>query len=462
MIEEVKKKKMSDMRVHLSDKVIKELRPKGKQYSKGDDEVVGLRVFVYPSGVKTFHYCYTDLDGKKQKERLESTSVINCVAARNRARKIAAQVMEGTASSQIKRGLSTELTVSQLFELYEKNRLKSPKYKPSTISKWKTYRKCWIDKNTEDKIIRGMFLRSKLDLGGTKLSKVNMDDLKDYHKFIGDKSHDPANAIIQMLSVVFNYAIEKKLVSSSPVKFKKEDFYKQKENNRYLNKSQMEAVLDYVLKYDERSDTPKLNWDHYKKKNLKIVSCAVIAKALLDGHRYRNEGAVLKWRQVSFPLKKMFFEDTKTGQQEYNIGPRAFKLLSAIRNERFREGSQFFYPNDIRSEYVFPSYNFGKINNVGKVNDKPYVHTINGTWRTCLKALGIEYLPMYNCRHSYLTEGLRKTGNLKMIKEIAGHKKITTTERYARIIGKDVTAALDLIDQEEVPPSKIIKFESNK
>ncbi|MDB9768215.1 Arm DNA-binding domain-containing protein [Candidatus Pelagibacter ubique] len=214
MIEEVKKKKMSDMRVHLSDKVIKELRPKGKQYSKGDDEVVGLRVFVYPSGVKTFHYCYTDLDGKKQKERLESTSVINCVAARNKSRKIAAQVMEGIASSQIKRGLSTELTVSQLFEKYEKNRLRSPKYKPSTISKWRTYRKCWIDKVTDDKIIRGMLLRTKVDLGNTKLSKVNMDDLKEYHKFIGDKAQDSANSIIQMMSVVFNYAVEEKLVLS--------------------------------------------------------------------------------------------------------------------------------------------------------------------------------------------------------------------------------------------------------
>ena len=48
-----------------------------------------------------------------------------------------------------------------------------------------------------------------------------------------------------------------------------------------------------------------------------------------------------------------------------------------------------------------------------------------------------------------------------MIKEIAGHKKITTTERYARIIGKDVTEALDLIDQDEQLPSKIIKFERN-
>ena len=98
---------------------------------------------------------------------------------------------------------------------------------------------------------------------------------------------------------------------------------------------------------------------------------------------------------------------------------------------------------------------------MGKINDKPYVHSVDGTWRTCLKALNIDYIPMYNCRHSYLTEGLRKTGNLKMIKEIAGHKKITTTERYARIIGKDVTEALDLIDQDEQLPSKIIKFERN-
>ena len=462
MINTSTKKKMSDMRVHLSDKVIKALQPREKQYSIGDDEVIGLRVFVYPSGIKTFHYCYTDKDKKKQKERLESCSIINCVVARNRAKKIAAQVMEGTAASQIRRGLAEELTVAELFELYETNRLKEPKYKPSTIKKWQTYRRVWINKNTPDLIIRGMFLRTKLDIGNIKLSIVNMDILKEYHKFIGDKSQDPANAIIQMISVIFNYAVEKKLVSFNPVKFKKDDFYKQKENNRYLTKSQMDTVLDYVLQYDERSEIPKLNHDYYNNKNLKIVSCAVIAKALLDGHRYRNEGSMTQWSQVSFPLKKLFYTDTKTGQQEYNIGPKALKLLTAIRNERFREGSKFVYPNDIRSKYVFPSYNFGKINNVGKINDNPYVHSVDGTWRTCLKALNIEYIPMYNCRHSYLTEGLRKTGNLKMIKEIAGHKKITTTERYARIIGKDVTEALDLIDQDEQLPSKIIKFETNK
>ncbi len=36
---------------------------------------------------------------------------------------------------------------------------------------------------------------------------------------------------------------------------------KQKENNRYLTKSQMKAVLDYVLQYDDQSETPKINHD---------------------------------------------------------------------------------------------------------------------------------------------------------------------------------------------------------
>ena len=85
MINTSTKKKMSDMRVHLSDKVIKALQPREKQYSIGDDEVIGLRVFVYPSGIKTFHYCYTDKDKKKQKERLESCSIINCVVARKQS-----------------------------------------------------------------------------------------------------------------------------------------------------------------------------------------------------------------------------------------------------------------------------------------------------------------------------------------------------------------------------------------
>ena len=61
-------------------------------------------------------------------------------------------------------------------------------------------------------------------------------------------------------------------------------------------------------------------------------------------------------------------------------------------------------------------------------------------------------------RHSFLTDALSKTKNLKIVKELAGHEKISTTERYARVLGEDVTDALELIDRQEVAAPKVIKF----
>ena len=88
------KRKLKDMRKHLSDKLIKGLVAKTKQYSVGDDEVVGLRVFVFPGEQKTFYYTYSDnISKKRHKEKLGNFPSINCVQARNRARVIAVKVM---------------------------------------------------------------------------------------------------------------------------------------------------------------------------------------------------------------------------------------------------------------------------------------------------------------------------------------------------------------------------------
>jgi len=462
---EKEKIKLKDRRVHLSDKLLKADTTKS---SMGDDTVIGLRAHFWDGGSIAFYYHYIDkLNPKKRyKEKIGTFPSVNVVQARNRAKVIAVMVMEGKSQSQIKRVMRTEPTVSELYAEYEKLRLKAPRYKPSSIKKWLTNRRVWIDKKTQDPIIKGMFLKAKMGIGDLKLSEINMDNLKELHGFIGSKTTNNANSIVQQLSVIFGYAIEKKYIDVNPVKFKKDDFFEQKENNKYLSRPQMEMVLGMALRYDERSkENPKLNTDYYKSERLNPVSCCIIAKALMSPQRYRSEGGMIRWKQISFPQKKLFLDDTKVGQRAYQIGPRVMKMLKAISNEKFKNvletgRCRFWYPDDIRREYVFPSYNFGKINNVGKVNDKPYVHSVSGTWRTILSRLNLDYLPMYNCRHSYLTDGLSKTKNLKMIKELAGHKKISTTERYARVLGEDVTDAIELIDSQEVkaPIPKVVNF----
>lgn len=462
---EKEKIRLKDTRVHLSDKLLKSDTTKS---SIGDDTVIGLRAHIWDGGSITFYYHYTDkLNPKKRyKEKIGTFPSINVTQARNRAKVIAVMVMDGKSPSQIKRSMRNEPSVSELFAEYEKIRLKAPRYKPSTAKKWITNRQVWIDRKTKDPIIKGMFLKTKIDVGSLKLSQINMDNLKELHGFVGSKTTNNANAVIGMLGVVFGYAVEKKYIDANPVKFKKDDFFEQKENNKYFTRAQIELILSYALKYDERSkENPKLNTDYYKSERLNPVSCLIIAKALMSPQRYRSEGAMLRWKQVSFPQKKIFLDDSKVGQKAYPIGPRVMKMFKAISNEKFKNvletgRCRFWYPDDIRREYIFPSYNFGKINNVGKRNTKPYVHEPKGTWRAILSRLNLDYIPLYNCRHSYLTDALSKTKNLKMVKELAGHKKISTTERYARVLGEDLTDAIELIDSHEVvkPTAKIVNI----
>jgi integrase len=98
------------------------------------------------------------------------------------------------------------------------------------------------------------------------------------------------------------------------------------------------------------------------------------------------------------------------------------------------------------------------INNQGKRNTRPWLYTVKGQWRTILENLGIKYLPMYNCRHTYLTHALSKTKNILMVGKLAGHTQVKTTQRYAKILGEDVDEALDLIDSEITEAPKVVQF----
>tara|TARA_R100000093_G_C1943377_1_gene73126 strand:+ start:571 stop:1971 length:1401 start_codon:yes stop_codon:yes gene_type:complete len=464
-MEEIKQtKKVKDTRVHLSDKLIRGLPILDKDYSKGDDIVIGLRIHVYKGSSKVFWFNYTEQNSKKKfKERLGVFPNINCVQARNRSKVIAADVLKGKSSSQIRRERQTELSVKELVEEYVKTRLKLPKYKLSTQERWEHTYRPWVYKKTEDKVIRAMFAKSQIDIGSKKLSQVNMDNLREFHRFVGSKSQSAANSLIEIFGVIFNYAAEKNYISKSPVKFKTEDLFIKHEDNRRLTRLQMDSVLDLSCKYDKRSKSnPRLNLDYYAAKRFNVVPCTVISFALKTPRRYQSEGAELRWDQISFHEKKIFLQDSKVGQKEYKLGWKALKLLKAIRNERFNKESPFYYPpDDERSKYVFPSANFGKINSTGEKNTKPYISNIRKTWKTILKSLGIPYLPIYNCRHSFLTDGLSKTKSISVMGEMAGHSRKSgykSTMRYMRVLSEDIEKGLQLIDGDDEEESKVLQF----
>tara|TARA_R110000850_G_scaffold46024_3_gene115986 strand:- start:16 stop:1383 length:1368 start_codon:yes stop_codon:yes gene_type:complete len=448
--------KLTDRRVSLSNRYIETLKKKNKRYSVGDSEVIGLRIFVFEGGQKTFYYSYTTKEKEKGLEKLGLFGSVNVKEARNAARKIAKDVMDGRSPIEIRISRSGELTVSELVKTFIDKALKAPRYKPSTQKKWKTNADSWIFCVSNDPILRAMYAKSKLKIANKRLSECTKDFMKDWHQWIGTKTESQANALVEMLSVIFNWSIDHKLQKNNPAQFKKDELYEKKEDNRILTKDQKKAVLNYVLKYDERKEA-RLNMNYYKENRLSVVSCCLIAYSLLTGRRYRSEGGAVKWSMLSFPEKKLYLNDSKVGQMEYKMGPKVLKLLQAIKAEKFEPSSPFQY-NDERNNYVFPSKWFSQINNQGKRNTRPWLYSVKGMWATILKNLGITYIPMYNCRHTYLTHALSKTKNILLVGKLAGHTQVKTTQRYAKILGEDVSDALNQIDSEAIESPKVVQF----
>lgn len=72
------------------------------------------------------------------------------------------------------------------------------------------------------------------------------------------------------------------------------------------------------------------------------------------------------------------------------------------------------------------------------------------TMARAAKRAGIENLHFHDTRHTAATRVLRKS-NLKVVQNLLGHERITTTEKYAHALAEDVRAALEAASPTENP-----------
>ena len=460
MKEKKEKKTHAERRVKFSDTYIKSKRKGPKLFSEGDSEVPGLRIYVHPSGSIIFYYAYRPANQKNfVRFKIGNFNVINVKQARDKAKKYAAAILEGKDPVLVKRELRQESTLIEFIEndFYVKRLLRSFGTKPSSIKTIKNYFKCWIKQKTVDPKIRQVQKDNPFNIQHKKLSSITPEDIRKLHNIIGIKSPVVADKTIDYLKVLFNYAIEENLLHTNPVTIKNKERFGDKEDNRILSKQQKEIVLSIVWKLDKRSG--KLNYNYYESKGLSVVACCIIAFLLTTPRRNISEGNSIRWKQISFPTKKIAFGDSKVGQMTYDLGPRALGVLKVIYGERLTDGPLKWQPGT--QDYVFPSDRFGKKNSIGKENKTPYVKNIKKTWVTVLKMANVEYMPLKQTRHTVLTHLLSSSKNIMVVKDAAGHQNLKTTMRYAKILNEDVVSALDKMDQVEEKKSEILEFKKN-
>tara|TARA_S200002703_G_scaffold38950_1_gene34141 strand:+ start:77 stop:460 length:384 start_codon:yes stop_codon:yes gene_type:complete len=108
--------------------------------------------------------------------------------------------------------------------------------------------------------------------------------------------------------------------------------------------------------------------------------------------------------------------------------------------------------NDDRREYIFPSAQYPNRSSA------PYLQEVRATWKRLLEMCNINYLPLKQARHSLLTLLYRKTKNLEVVRQYAGHTDIKTTMRYLKLADVDVEKGLNELDKDFKTDQKVIRL----
>lgn len=241
---------------------------------------------------------------------------------------------------------------------------------------------------------------------GQPVNKIKPEDIEKYKSHLkqkilkGDKrlKNSSINRYLEILSKMFNLAIDNKELSENPVS----KAGKLREDNiepRYLSVDEERRLYKSIDKF-----APYLR--------------PIVTIALQTGMR-RGEILNLKWTDIKDGYIQLL--ETKSGNSR-NI-PTSTTLLKALKS----------IPKV--SEYVF----------INPKTNKPYTD-IKKSWHKVLDKANIENFRFHDLRHTVATRMVEKGIDLLVVKDILGHTMIETTMRYAHPVPERVQAAIEVLN----------------
>ncbi|MYI69433.1 MAG: site-specific integrase, partial [Boseongicola sp. SB0673_bin_14] len=129
---------------------------------------------------------------------------------------------------------------------------------------------------------------------------------------------------------------------------------------------------------------------------------------LLTGCR-KSEILTLKWDDVDRTAGEIRLTDGKTGWRSVPLTPAAEHVLASIPRI---EGNPWVITGQKRGARL---------------------KNLDAIWLRLRKRAGLDDVRIHDCRHSYASRALALGEGLSMIAALLGHRKLTTTARYAHL-----------------------------
>ena len=353
-----------------------------KDYLVWDRDIRGFGLRVYPSGKKTYLTQYRS-GRRTRRVTIGQHGVLTAEQARIEAKQLLAAVARGEDPSAIRHAKRHAPTIAGLCDRFLEEYV-DEHCKPTTARDYRS-------------IIR-RFIRPQL--GPIAIAEITRADVVAFHHGLRSTPYQ-ANRAASMLSKLFNLAEDWGLrpAGSNPARRIKK--FREEEKKRYLSDDEQVRLGETLAEaLEEGSES--------------IYAVSAILLLIYTGCRL-SEILTLRWDYVT--AHHLELPDSKTGRRRIPLPREAYDILSELPRE---EGNPFVIVGDMPGERL--------------VNlQKP--------WTRIRKRAGIPDVRMHDLRHTYASVAMQDGIDPFTLKEILGHKNLTTTLRYAHLADEAVQRA---------------------
>ncbi len=359
----------------LSKRIVDSLPVDGRDTVYWDRELPGFGLRVYASGKKVF-VVQTRAFGRSRRVTLGEHG--NPFSA-DRARKEAAEVIVRIKTGQppIPKDPANDPTVADLADRYFREHVEMH-CKPATVSHYR------------------IMLRKHIvpALGGRLVAEVEHKDILRFHDAL---HHSPsvANRAADILVKMFNLADEWGWCPSGRNPARSVPRFRVEKHERFLTREELSRLGEALRAAPAgRRASPH--------------AAAAIYLLVLTGCR-RNEILGLRWDDLNFDTGEMRLRDSKTGARMTPMPARVAAVFAGL-------------PRTPGNPWVFPGRKKGA-----------HLVNLNDSWERIRKDAGLDGVRLHDLRHTFASRALALGEGLAMIGDLLGHRKVSTTARYAHL-----------------------------
>lgn len=367
--------------------------PQGRRSSFYDETVQKLTIRITAAGSRTFYVVKRTGSGMAWL-KLGSFPEMTVENARKEAEKALGQFAQGNNPVEQKRAERAAMTLGEAFERYilEHARPRGIKRVADLQALWERCLGELPDLPTKKHGRKRAKHPAGVNWQSRKLEKIETSDVRALHSAIGATHSTLSNRVVELVSTVYNRAIEWGYAGKNPAKGVRA--FNETKRDRFMQPDEFPRFLETLT-----ADTN----ESFK---------AFVLLSLLTGARRENVLG-MRWDQVNFErfVWRIPHDASKNGEPILvPLSSEAIEILEARRKDT--EGSPFVFPAESATGYMTPP---------------------KRRWRVLMKQAGLNDLRIHDLRRTMGSWQAITGASLVVIGKSLGHKSVNATMIYARL-----------------------------